>query len=73
MKDRNEDKPGIMGAVGTALGDANINISDMTLGRQEKGGEAVTVFNVDGEVPEAVMKKIHSHPAVVDAKLVNLG
>ena len=70
---RNEDKPGLVGAVGTALGQAGINISDMTLGRQAKGGEAVTVFNVESEVPDKVMKKIRAIPNVVDAKVVNLG
>jgi len=70
---RNEDRPGTMGAIGTVLGEAGVNISDMTLGRREKGEPAVTVYNVESEVPDEVMNKIRAMPNVVEAKLVNLG
>lgn len=68
----NEDKPGIIGSVGTILGRNNINISDMTLGRKVVGGRAVTMLNVDSRVSEEVLKEIRQAPHVIDIKMVEL-
>jgi len=57
---QNRDVPGIIGAVGTALGRARINIADMTWGREGASNEATTVINVDEEVPPAVLEEIRS-------------
>jgi len=69
---RNSDEPGIIGHVGTVLGKAKINIADLTLGRKEPGGDAVTVCNVDEQLSEELIKEIRSIPQVLDAKMVNL-
>ena len=69
---RNADMPGLVGSVGMILGDAGINISDMTLGRQKKGGEAFTVLNIESEISGTRMKEIHALPSVNDALLVDL-
>lgn len=68
----NEDKPGIIGNVGVILGKNNINIADMTLGRKEAGGKAVTMLNVDSRVSDKVLKEIASAPNVIDIKMVEL-
>jgi len=68
----NEDKPGIVGQIGTILGQHKINIAGMTLGRTKAGGRAMTVLNLDEEVPEGVMKEIHSAKHVMEAKLIKL-
>lgn len=68
----NEDRPGVIGKVGTILGENNINIAGMTLGRKERGGKAVTGLNVDDFVPESVLEKIRQIPLVISAKLVKL-
>jgi D-3-phosphoglycerate dehydrogenase len=69
---RHADAPGLIGAVGTILGNAGINISDMTLGRQKKGGEAITMLNVEAEVSEARMNEIRAVKNMHDALLVDL-
>lgn len=68
----NEDKPGIIGQVGNILGQNKINIAGMTLGRIKAGGTAMTVLNVDEEVPADVMKQIRAAQNIIDAKLVRL-
>ncbi len=69
---RNEDKPGIIGRVGTILGEREINIAGMTLGRKKKGGLAITVLNVDRVIPADSLLKIREIPPVKSAKLVKL-
>ncbi|HRZ67205.1 MAG TPA: ACT domain-containing protein, partial [Candidatus Omnitrophota bacterium] len=68
----NEDKPGIIGHIGTILGKHKINIAGMTLGRKKAGGHAMTVLNLDEEVPDAVMKEIRGAEHVIEAKLIRL-
>jgi len=55
---KNHDKPGLIGAVGTILGDAKINIADFTLGRIPGKNKAVALITVDEAVPEAILKSI---------------
>ena len=55
---RNEDKPGIIGALGKTLGDAGINIATFHLGRARPGGEAIALIQVDQPVPEQVLRQI---------------
>jgi D-3-phosphoglycerate dehydrogenase len=52
------DRPGVVGKVGTLLGNENINIASMQVGRQFIGGEAVMVLQVDDPVSKAVLKKV---------------
>ena len=51
----NTDTPGFIGRLGTALGEAGINIATFNLGRREALGEAVALVAVDGDVPPAVV------------------
>jgi D-3-phosphoglycerate dehydrogenase len=73
---RNRDVPGVIGRVGTILGEGEINIADFSLGRRaaESSGEreAIAVVHVDGPVPDAVLRKLESIPAVRQAKAVRL-
>jgi D-3-phosphoglycerate dehydrogenase len=68
----NKDVPGIIGQIGTILGENRINIAGMSFGREEKGGKAITVLNVDGEVPKKVLDAIRRAKNVQEAKLVRL-
>ena len=54
----NTDTPGFIGKLGTALGDAGINIATFNLGRRAAGGEAVALVSVDGEVPPKFVKTL---------------
>ena len=69
---RNNDKPGVVGLVGTVLGDNGLNIADMTLGRQEKGKAAVLVLNVDDKPSDEVIKKLEDNADIISAKVVYL-
>lgn len=68
----NEDKPLVIGRVATILGEAGINIANLMLGRDQRGGRASTVLNVDEEVPREVMDKLRQVPHVKEARLVHL-
>ena len=61
---RNEDKPGMIGALGTALSDAKINIADFRLGRVAEGKTAIALVSVDTAVNEAVMAKLKAIPQI---------
>lgn len=66
----NQDAPGLIGRVGTILGEAGINIANFHLGRTEMGGRAIAFVNVDEEVPPSVMEQLASLENVLEAKLV---
>ncbi len=69
---KNHDKPGLIGHLGTVLGDAKINIAGMSNGREKPGGSAVTVVNVDQAVSPKTMDQIKKFKHVIDAKLIKL-
>ena len=75
---RNRDVPGVIGRVGTILGEESINIADFSLGRRSadkdsgQPREAIAVVHVDGSVPQAVLAKLRQIPAVQTAKAVKL-
>ncbi len=54
----NLDKPGLIGAVGTILGNAKINIADFNLGRIPGKDKAIALISVDGYIPEPVIAAI---------------
>ncbi|WP_031516365.1 phosphoglycerate dehydrogenase [Desulfofalx alkaliphila] len=66
------DRPGIIGKVGTVLGEHNINIAGMQVGRKEQGGSAVMVLAVDTATCEATIKQIADIDGILDVKLVSI-
>lgn len=70
----NEDRPGVVGALGTILGRNNVNIAEMTLGRIKKQNKtlALTVINTDQDVPQKVLQEIKKLTPIIDVKLVKL-
>jgi D-3-phosphoglycerate dehydrogenase len=68
----NRDRPGIVGHVGTLLGQHQINIAGMSLGRNQAGGEALTILNLDSRPGEALLKALHGDPDVVSAQVIEL-
>jgi len=64
------DRPGIIGRVGTALGQAGINIAGMHVGRKERGQQAVMILNVDDYVPPDLVRHIATLEGVHNARLV---
>jgi D-3-phosphoglycerate dehydrogenase len=69
---RHEDKPGMIGKVGTILGNSEVNIANMQVGRTTAGGPAVMVLGVDNEVPGTIMAQLRAVPGVSDARLVRV-
>jgi D-3-phosphoglycerate dehydrogenase len=61
-----QDKPGTMGRIGLILGEANVNISSMTLARTPARQDALMLLAVDDEVSDEVVAQIKDHPAVLD-------
>ncbi len=58
----NEDRPGVIGAVGTILGKKQINVSRMQVGLHE--GQAFALWNVDAAIPEETLKELRALPNV---------
>jgi len=67
----NEDQPGLIGGLGTVLGDAGLNIATFQLGRNKPGGDAIALVEVDQAVPADVLVKVTKLPNVVQAKALN--
>ncbi|NIQ95596.1 MAG: phosphoglycerate dehydrogenase, partial [Desulfuromonadales bacterium] len=53
-----EDRPGLIGKLGTILGDAGVNIGSLNLGRRAVGGEAMVVLSIDSPAKESVVEKL---------------
>jgi len=68
----NNDKPGVIGNLGTMLGKNNINIARMHFGREKKGGRAISVVSVDAPVSDAILAKIKKLPNVLSLKYIHL-
>lgn len=68
----NEDTPGVIGRVGTILGDNGVNIASFALGREEDVREAVGLVNVDSEVGTDVLERLRALPAVRRVALVKV-
>lgn len=69
---KNRDVPGVIGELGTILGQNGVNISRFYLGRQEKGGEALAVVEIDSALEENVLEKLRQIDAVILVKQLKL-
>ncbi len=66
------DMPGIIGGIGSMLGNYNVNIASMQVGRRIVRGEAVMVLNIDDPLPAGLLDEIMHIQGVKDAFVVNL-
>ena len=64
----NEDKPGLIGALGTLLGDNGVNVATFNLGRAEAGGDAIALIGVDQPLEEKVLSAVRALPHVAQAQ-----
>jgi len=69
---RHHDRPGIVGAVGTTLAEAGINISSLELSRLSERGEAMMFVAVDDPLDASVLERLRATDGIVDARLVEL-
>ena len=68
----NKDRPGIVGHIGTLLGKHQVNIASMSLGRDQAGGTALTVLNLDSAPDEKVMAELLGDNDIVSARILKL-
>jgi len=71
---RHIDRPGVIGYIGTVCGQHEVNIAHMALGRErnEPGGDAIAVLNLDNEPDAATLAEVAKNPAVTGVELVKL-
>ncbi|MFC6961543.1 phosphoglycerate dehydrogenase [Halocatena marina] len=69
---RNYDRPGVIGFIGTVLGDHEINIAGMYNGRETIGGEALTVYSLDNEIPKEIIEQLEADERIIRAKYLAL-
>jgi D-3-phosphoglycerate dehydrogenase / 2-oxoglutarate reductase len=71
---RNRDVPGVIGQIGTALGNLGVNIATFALGRREpvRGAEAVALVRLDGQVSASIVQNILAIPSITEARLIRL-
>ena len=69
---RNRDVPGVIGRVGTILGEGGVNISRFHLGRRERGGEAMAVIEVDAPLADATLRELRAFAPVISARQIEL-
>ncbi len=64
----NEDKPGMIGRLGSLLGDSGINIATFALGRAVQGGDAIALIEIDGPIAPEILHQVQALPHVRQAK-----
>jgi D-3-phosphoglycerate dehydrogenase len=70
---KHQDKPGLVGRVGTILGQSDVNISSMQVGRLHPRGEALMILTLDDPVPDEVLARILEFPDINDVRTARLG
>ncbi|MEK6646974.1 MAG: phosphoglycerate dehydrogenase [Candidatus Firestonebacteria bacterium] len=68
----NIDKPGVVGNVGSMLGQCNINIAGLQMGRKVEGGNAITVLTIDTAVTSEIIDKLKKLENIIDVKYIKL-
>jgi D-3-phosphoglycerate dehydrogenase len=68
---RNDDKPGLIGGIGSILGEAGVNIADFRLGRIEGKSEAVALVSIDNDINPDIMQAMNDLPSVQQVKYLH--
>jgi len=68
----NADEPGMIGTVGTILGEASVNIADMDVGTNAEGAPALMVIATDIAVPRAVVDRLRTEAGILEARALEL-
>jgi D-3-phosphoglycerate dehydrogenase len=69
---RYDDVPGVIGRVGTAFGEAGVNIANMSVSRSRRGGKALMVLSVDTRPPDDLVERIRAD-GFDDVRVLELG
>jgi D-3-phosphoglycerate dehydrogenase len=68
----NTDRPGMVGRIGTLLGHHGVNIATMSLSRNQAGGTALTVLNLDNAPSEQLLNEIRASEDIQSAQVIQL-
>jgi len=69
---KNDDTPGVVGHIGTLLGERKVNIARMTVGRKPGSGRAVMLIEIDGEMGEQTLAAVRAIAGVREARAITL-
>jgi D-3-phosphoglycerate dehydrogenase len=69
---RNRDVPGVIGRIGSVLGEGDINISSFHLSREARGGEALSVIATDSPVDNVVLNQLQAFAPILSARQIEL-
>ena len=68
----NDDRPGMIGTIGTLLGAAGVNVANMNVARNRDGGMALSAIQVDGDVPPATLAALRATPGLTGLRVVRV-
>tara|TARA_B100000674_G_scaffold19400_1_gene13672 strand:+ start:143 stop:1717 length:1575 start_codon:yes stop_codon:yes gene_type:complete len=68
----NVDKPGMVGYIGSLMGEHQVNIANMSLNRDEEGGEALMLLNLDHAPPAALLDNVAQDSEITNVKVISL-
>jgi D-3-phosphoglycerate dehydrogenase len=69
---QNLDRPGVIGFIGSTLGNYKVNIANMHLSRTADGGKAIAIIRLDNEAPPEALEALRSHPNILSVQEVKL-
>ncbi|MCU4926955.1 phosphoglycerate dehydrogenase [Halobacteria archaeon AArc-dxtr1] len=69
---RNTDEPGVIGLIGSVMGKHGVNIAGMFNARETHGGEALTVYNVDSQIPDAAREELQEDDRITAVQYITL-
>ena len=65
------NRPGVIGTIGSIMGEAGINISGMQVGKSDREGTNIMVLTIDHDIPDEILARVLALDGIFDAKLVN--
>jgi uncharacterized protein with ACT and thioredoxin-like domain len=68
----NDDRPGMIGIVGTLLGQQGVNISDMAVGVHPDGNHAVMAITTGEPAPEALLERLRASDGILEVRAISL-
>jgi D-3-phosphoglycerate dehydrogenase len=69
---RNDDRPGMIGVVGTVLGNAGVSISSMAVGPSRESSTALMVLATNGPAPDESLERLRANPGILEVHRVTL-
>jgi D-3-phosphoglycerate dehydrogenase / 2-oxoglutarate reductase len=67
-----KDRPGLIGFIGRTLGDEGVNIAQMNVGREQQGGEAIGVVNLDSVPSSQALEAVRQNPDIISLSVIKL-